>query len=80
MKSANVWLESAREKFDFRDYQGAIADLNKAIDLKPDTAEIYKNSGIANLKLEEEKKAIMNFKRAIELGYCVPQEFFETRK
>ena len=49
----------------------AIADYNKAIELKPDLAEAYSNRGVAKSKLGHVEEAIADFDKAIELepGY-----------
>ena len=39
--NANILLASSKEKFLNRDFQGALDDINKAIDLKDDIAELY---------------------------------------
>lgn len=44
------------------DYNGAIADYNKAIDLKPNDPEAYFNLGLAKDNLEDYKGAIKDFK------------------
>jgi tetratricopeptide (TPR) repeat protein/S1-C subfamily serine protease len=52
---------------DLGDKQGAIADYNKAIELKPDDAEAYNNRGNARYHLGDKKGAIADYTKAIEL-------------
>ena len=49
------------------EHSEAIADYDRAIELKPDYAEAYNNRGIANRILECHSEAIADYNRAIEL-------------
>jgi tetratricopeptide (TPR) repeat protein len=49
------------------DRQGAIADYNRAIELKPDLADAYYNRGNIWGDLGEGKRAIEDFQRAADL-------------
>ena len=49
------------------DYQGAINDFDKAIELVPDSATTYNNRGIAKRNLGSYQDAINDFDKAIEL-------------
>ena len=55
------------DKYDLKDYQGAIADYTKAIGLKPDYADAYNNQGVAKFHLEDYQGAIADYTKAIEL-------------
>ena len=48
-------------------YERAIEDFNKAIELKPDYAEAYVNRGNSYLGLEEYERAIEDFDKAIKI-------------
>jgi len=51
------------------DYQRAIAELNKVIELKPDDGEAYYNLGVIYGEyLNDRKKAIGYFKKYLELS------------
>ncbi len=67
-----VFLEKGLEKFDKKDFQGAITDFSEAIKLKPDYAEAYYNRGNAYSELADNNKAITDFSEAIKLkpGYA----------
>ncbi len=51
-----------------RDYSGAIADYNKAIEINPRYAEAYNNRGLAKHKLKDYDGAISDFSKAIEIN------------
>jgi tetratricopeptide (TPR) repeat protein len=50
-----------------KEYEKAIEDYNKAIELDPKFAIAYTNRGVAYDKLKEHEKAIEDFNKAIEL-------------
>ena len=52
----------------FRQYEKALADFTKAIDLNPKLAEAWYNRGRAHSDLGQLDKAITDFSRAIELA------------
>src|SRR5437867_2948659 len=62
LQDAESLVRSAR-----RDHAGAIADLSKAIDLKPDDADLYFNRGNAWAAKEDHEKAINDYTKAVEL-------------
>ncbi len=49
------------------DYQGAIADYNRAIEIDPNYVAAYNNRGLAYDDLEEYQRAIADYNRAIKL-------------
>ena len=53
---------------DEQDYQGAIADYTKAIELNPNYADAYANRGIAKYNLNDMKGCCSDFRKAISLG------------
>tara|TARA_R110001599_G_scaffold353664_2_gene594917 strand:+ start:2755 stop:4434 length:1680 start_codon:yes stop_codon:yes gene_type:complete len=50
-----------------KDYNGAIADYNKAIELKPDDAGCYVLRGVSKAELKDYYGAIADYTKAIEL-------------
>jgi Tfp pilus assembly protein PilF len=54
-----------------RDYNAAVADYTKVVELRPDLAAAHNNLGVALKKTGDAEKAAASFKRAIELkpGY-----------
>ena len=49
------------------DKEGAIADYNKAIEIKPDYALAYNNRGNARYNLGDKEGAIADYNKAIEI-------------
>ncbi|MFL0760785.1 MAG: tetratricopeptide repeat protein, partial [Prochlorococcus sp.] len=52
---------------ELKDYQGAIADFNKAIEFGPQYAYAYYNRGITKSTLGHYREAIADFGMAIEI-------------
>ena len=65
--SAEYYLRKGKEALQRDDFEGAIADFNRAIELKPDFARAYNNRGIVNRRLGYYNKAKADYNRAIEL-------------
>ena len=63
----NPFIKSGKAKFDEGDYRGAIADYDRAIELKPDYADAYYNRRISKSALGDYYGAIADYSRAIEL-------------
>ena len=59
--------ERAISKMNLKDYNGAIADYTKAIELNPNYALAYYNRGISKKDLEDNYGAIADYNKAIEL-------------
>ena len=53
MSEAIKYFDSAKIKYDRVDYTGAIADLDKAIELDPNYALAYTNRGLAKAHLKQ---------------------------
>lgn len=65
---AAVHLNRGVEKFQNGDFDGAIADYSKAIELKPNDALGYYNRGIAKNAKKDSDGAIADYDKAIELN------------
>ena len=50
-----------------KNYEKAIADYTKAIELRPDDASAYNNRGISFVALKNNEKAIADYTKAIKL-------------
>ena len=61
------YFKSGFDKFEAKDYYGAIADYTKAIELEPNYADAYYNRGNSKRKLKDYYGAIADYTKAIEL-------------
>ena len=65
---ANNSFNSGVDKYEQSDYQGAIADFTKVIEIYPQNADAYNNRGTAKDVLEDYQGAIADFSKAIEIN------------
>ena len=66
-QTAESYNESGLEKYELKDYKGAIADYTKAIELDPESVYAYNNRGLSKYYLKDYNEAIEDFNKAIEL-------------
>ena len=59
-EAAEKYFKLGVEKYDKKDYQGAIADYDKAIELNPKYADAYYKRGNAKHQLKQHKEAIFS--------------------
>lgn len=67
LKFAMAYNGRGGAKDDLKDYAGAIADYDKAIELDPECAEAYNNRGLAKKDLKDYSGAMADYNKAIEL-------------
>ena len=67
-KSAEFYNERGRDKLDAEDYQGAISDFTKAIEINPKNGDFFFNRGLAKENLEDYQGAISDFTKAIKIN------------
>jgi len=68
-KTYQEYYNLGHAKLDFnQDYKGAIQDLNKAIELKSDYFEAFRDRGICKSELKDYKGALEDLDKAIELN------------
>lgn len=65
---ADDYIASAAQKQDKGDDRGAVADLDRAIQLDPNHAEAYNNRGYFKSKLADIQGALADYNRAIQLN------------
>lgn len=66
-QTAQEYSNKGSEKAKLQDYQGAIADYNKAIEINPKFAEAYSRRGNAKLKLQDHRGAMADYNKAAEV-------------
>ena len=64
----SMYYNSFETKFKLRDYESALADLNKAIEVEKDFAEAYFNRGLTKIYLDDIEGGAMDLSKAGELG------------
>ncbi|HDQ26377.1 MAG TPA: tetratricopeptide repeat protein [bacterium] len=67
--TAEDHISAGNEKYELRDYEGAVKDYDRAIKLQPDYAMAYLNRGLAKYMRGERDAAIKDLKKSAELGY-----------
>ena len=66
-QTAKEYFESGNDKAAAKDYNGAISDYTKSIELDPNYAYAYNNRGISKRNLKDDYGAISDFTKSIEL-------------
>jgi len=66
-KQALAYVASGNKKGEAGDHSGAIADFNRAIELKPDFANAYNGRGVYRAQSGDYKGAIEDYTKAISL-------------
>ena len=72
----NNYFDLGKSEYDKGNFENAIINFTKAIELKPDYAEAYYNRGNAYVKLQQYGKAIYDFNKAIELKQDDAQAYY----
>ncbi|MBX3045184.1 MAG: tetratricopeptide repeat protein [Candidatus Kapabacteria bacterium] len=67
-QTADEHYNYALVKFFEEDYYGAMIQLSKAIEMKPDFAEAYGNRGFVYFNIGDTVKALNDFDKALELN------------
>ena len=77
-QSADDYLNRGNSKYHRRDYQGAITDFNKAIEINPQYANAYSNRGIAKRKLGDDRGGCADYKKAVSLGLDMTAQYLNS--
>jgi tetratricopeptide (TPR) repeat protein len=64
---AQAYFKSGVVKSNSQDYEGAIADFNKATEISPNYATPYYNRAFLKIRLQDDRGAILDFNKAIAL-------------
>lgn len=65
--SSSHHFKNGSAKYQLKDYSGAINDLNKAIEIKPEFIDAYYTRAICESKVKKYDKALSDFNKVIEL-------------
>ena len=68
LEDASKYFNSGNKRLDKGDYQGAIYDFNKAIEVNPNFAGAYINRGFAFYNLNDYQAEIADYTKAIEIN------------
>jgi tetratricopeptide (TPR) repeat protein len=75
MELSDVYMNAGIQKDNDEDFEGAINDYTRAIELKPDCAEAYDKRGMAYVKTFKFEKAIRDFNKAIKIQPVYAEAF-----
>ncbi|PSB55374.1 tetratricopeptide repeat-containing S1 family peptidase [Chamaesiphon polymorphus] len=64
---ADDYVASAAQKYNNRDYRGALADYDRAIALKPKDAIAYNYRGVLKVKIQDFEGGLADYNRAIQI-------------
>ena len=65
--SPSFHFKNGSAKYQLKNYEGAVLDLNKAIELKPDYKEAYYERALCESELNKYPKALTDFNKVISL-------------
>ena len=68
----------AKKKYEINDFQSAIKNCSKAIEINPNYAEEYNRRGLSKRAIEDSKGACEDLKKAAELGSKEAAELFKN--
>jgi tetratricopeptide (TPR) repeat protein len=72
-QTAREHLENGLDKYDLKDYYGAIADYTKAIEINPNSAKAYYRRGLEKYRLRDKNGSCQDARKAQQLGYDATQ-------
>jgi len=67
-KTKEQWLDDGTSHYNAKEYQKALTDYDRAIQLDPQDADAYYNRGLVYYNLKEYQKAIADYDRALQLN------------
>jgi len=67
---SNSYVKRAASKAGLQDYEGAMEDYNKAIELYPNNMKAYYSRGMTRVLIEQIDRGCLDLSKAGELGYA----------
>ena len=77
---AHYYFRQGIAYYETGQYDNAISDFNKALEINPNYAEAYYNRGIINLRKQEYDKALDDLEKAQSLGFKVDPKFLNNAR
>ena len=65
--SAAAYVSRGNARYKLKDYQGAISNYNKALEIDPNYAKAYLNRGVARSNLKDYQGAISDYDKALKI-------------
>ena len=65
--SAAAYVSRGNARYKVKDYQGAISNYNKALEIDPNYAKAYLNRGVARSNLKDYQGAISDYDKALKI-------------
>ena len=76
---ATQYFDQGVEKYEAGNYQGALADFTKALEINPQNASTYASRGIARELVNDLKGACDDWKKAADFGQTQPAEWVKKQ-
>ena len=76
--SATQYFNQGVEKYEAGNYQGAINDFTKALEINPQNADAYYNRGIARGLVNDLEGACRDWRKAADFGLKEPAEWVKN--
>ena len=77
LHNADEYYNMGVEQYYHKRYQGAIDNFTRAIELVPNDSDMFFSRGLAKLLLHQNKEALDDFLKAMELGEIIPTKYLD---
>ena len=75
-KNSRAYIKSGEEKTELEDYDGAISDFNKALEINPNYPRAYRIRGATKFQLKDYSGAISDYNKALTINPEDADSFF----
>lgn len=80
VKESDSWFKAGNEKMMQEDYEEAIINYSKAIELNPSNVSAFNNKGLALFRLKRYQEAIDSYDKAIAINSSYANAWFNKAK